>query len=779
MDGYVTIGTKIDTSGIESGITRIENKLDKKSRNMGQKFSAGFLLGFSLLTSVLTKFLEGLANSMDSAISRVDTMNNFSRVMENLGQSAKDSQESIDYMAEKLIGLPTTVDAGASAVQRFTSANNNVKASTEMYLALNNAILAGGAPMQQQASALENLSRAYASNSMDAEQWYSIMTTAPAQMNQVAEAMGLGKNNAEALGQGLRDGTISMNEFMATLVRMNKEGLNGFPTLEEQARESTGGIQTSITNLKTAFTKGMAEILQTIGQTNITNFFQTIINAIKAVIPYIAAFVRSFMVAVTFIGKAISTISNAIGKLFGKKGQSETKEFSASLSGASVSMGDIGSGAGTASDKLGKASKSAKELKKQLAGFDEMNVLQDNTPASGGGAGGGVGAGGVGDLGALGDMGDFGLGELKDTIEKLNPLTELFTALIWGLVGALTALKLLNLAQDFGLIDEAVKNSSLLRIAIGIGVAIAGLVVAIQGLIKYLKDPSWKNFGQVLQGISIAVIGIGIAVGGLPVIIVGVIALIVATIIKYWDEIKAFLSKGIDWLASRGDWIRDKFGNTIGNIYDIFITTLKSIMVGIDTTFKGFKQMFDGIIQFVKGVFTGNWKSAWEGVQKIVGGAFVAMKGTAQAVLSAIVGFATSVATTIGNGIASIFKSIINGMLSKIQSFMNGPIDAVNKLRDVINKVPGINLGKLPRFNLPRLAKGGIINLPGSGVAIGGESGREGVIPLTDSQQMELLGEAIGKYITVNASITNTMNGRVISRELQKINNENDFAFNR
>lgn len=80
--------------------------------------------------------------------------------------------------------------------------------------------------------------------------------------------------------------------------------------------------------------------------------------------------------------------------------------------------------------------------------------------------------------------------------------------------------------------------------------------------------------------------------------------------------------------------------------------------------------------------------------------------------------------------------------------------------------------------------KGAVINLPGRGVPVGssvygGESGREGVIPLTDSQQMELLGEAIGKYITINANITNSMNGRVISRELQKIQNESNFASNR
>lgn len=55
---------------------------------------------------------------------------------------------------------------------------------------------------------------------------------------------------------------------------------------------------------------------------------------------------------------------------------------------------------------------------------------------------------------------------------------------------------------------------------------------------------------------------------------------------------------------------------------------------------------------------------------------------------------------------------------------------------------------------------------------------QNGVIPLTDSQAMETLGEAIGKYITINANITNTMNGRIISRQIQQIIANQDFAYN-
>lgn len=93
---------------------------------------------------------------------------------------------------------------------------------------------------------------------------------------------------------------------------------------------------------------------------------------------------------------------------------------------------------------------------------------------------------------------------------------------------------------------------------------------------------------------------------------------------------------------------------------------------------------------------------------------------------------------------------------------------------------PGLNFANtLKKF---KFAKGGIINMPGRGVpllnAVGGEKGQEGIVPLTDSQQMELLGRAIGKYITLNATIITEMNGRVIGRELKKVDTDNDFATN-
>ena len=196
-----------------------------------------------------------MSNSMGDAISRVDTMNNFPNVMKNLGISTKESQKAIDKISKGLEGLPTTLDAGALAVQRFTSANGNVGKSTDMFLALNNALLAGGASTEIQASALEQLSQAYAKGKPDMMEWRSLQTAMPAQLKQVASAFNM--TSAE-LGEALRGGSISMDQFMEQIINLNKNGTGKFASFTEQAKNSTNGLRTNITNLKTAIVRGMA-----------------------------------------------------------------------------------------------------------------------------------------------------------------------------------------------------------------------------------------------------------------------------------------------------------------------------------------------------------------------------------------------------------------------------------------------------------------------------------------------------------------------------------------
>ena len=419
-----------------------------------------------------------------------------------------------------------------------------------------------------------------------------------------------------------------------------------------------------------------------------------------------------------------------------------------------------------AKNSTGGISKNTGKIKKDLqtTPFDEMNILTDTSDSgTSGGAGGGAIAPSI-DPSML-------QGEVPDWLKWIADNKDLILSIMAGITAGLLAWKL-------GL--DGIK-------ALGIGLLIGGILYAIESLIEYLKDPSWGNFGKIITGIGIALMGLGLIIGGpagLPVIIAGAITAILGLIVSNWDKIKAFLQQGIDWLKGKSDWVHEMFGEVIGNIYDAWVEKLQLILNFFDNTFKNIKSIFDNIISFIRNVFTGNWKGAWENIKNIFVTIWNQIKNTFVTIFSLIKNMVVTVAQTTGTIIAGVFKVVINAVLRTIETVLNAPIRAINSLIGVINNVPGINLGTLSTFNLPRLAKGTILNAPGRGVpvaggtALAGEAGREAYLPLSDTQLLEELGSTIGKYITINANITNTMNGRVISRQLQQIKNDREFAYN-
>ena len=406
------------------------------------------------------------------------------------------------------------------------------------------------------------------------------------------------------------------------------------------------------------------------------------------------------------------------------------------------------------------ASKAVKEIKKQLAGFDEINMLTDQSDT-----GTSAGAGGVGmpsfDLSAM-------QGDVPPWLQWIIDNKDLILSILAGIAAGLLAIKL---------------GASGIQ-ALGIGVMVAGIIYTIQSLLDYLKDPNWENFGKVIQGIGIAIVGLGILIGNVPLIVAGAIVLIVGLIIKHWEEIKSFLQRGIDWLKGKSDWVHQMFGNTIGNIYDTFVANLQLILNWFDMTFTNIKRIFDGLIQFIKGVFTGNWREAWEGIKNIFGGIFNWIGNTVKTVLQMAWNLVRDFATTGANAVAGIFRAIVNAVLRTIENVLNSPIRTINRLIGIINGLPGVRLSTLPTFRLPRLKTGAIINMPnrgtlvGGGSAIAGEAGREGILPLDDRQAMAELGAEIGRHVLVNLTNITTMNGRVIGRELKQVQSEQEFAYN-
>ncbi len=381
-------------------------------------------------------------------------------------------------------------------------------------------------------------------------------------------------------------------------------------------------------------------------------------------------------------------------------------------------------------------SKAVKEIKKQLSGFDEVNMLTSQSDT-----GTKAGAGGVGTP-------DFDLskmqGKIPDWLQWLIDNGEFVKDIIEAITFALITMKLTGLDPILSL---------------GIGIIIKGVLDIIKSIVDYIKNPTWENFLNILKGVSEVLIGIGVILGTLTgnwiPLLIGLVAYVGVQVAKNWESIKATL-------LTVGKWMYDK---VITPVLKFF----KEMWAKIKETFKPtvdfFKEKFKGAFEKIKEAFKGVGKF-FESVWNTIRGVFV------------------GIGQKMGNAVGESFKKAVNAIFDILEGIVNAPIRAINGLIGVINAVPGINLGYLNTLSLPRLKTGAIINMPnrgtlvGGGSAIAGEAGHEGILPLDDRQAMAELGAEIGKHVVINLTNINKMNARVIGRELKQVQSEQDFAFN-
>ncbi|HGI4919389.1 TPA: hypothetical protein ACJS0S_001040 [Streptococcus agalactiae] len=105
----------------------------------------------------------------------------------------------------------------------------------------------------------------------------------------------------------------------------------------------------------------------------------------------------------------------------------------------------------------------------------------------------------------------------------------------------------------------------------------------------------------------------------------------------------------------------------ISNVMTVAFQTISGIV-------KNLLKVLGGIITFITGVFTGNWRKAWQGVVNMLGGIF--------------------------GGIGVIMKGAINGVIGVINSAIGG----INSLIGTVNKIPGVDIGTIG--SIPYLARG-------------------------------------------------------------------------
>lgn len=249
-----------------------QNAGSKGGGQAGKGFASGLLAKGGIIgaaAAVTTKAMGVISNSIGSAVGRADQMNNFPKVMKNLGYSSQDAAASIKKISNALDGLPTTSSAMTGMVQQLAPLTSNLDEATDIALAFNNAMLAGGASTMEQENALTQYTQMLSAGKVDMQAWRSIQAAMPGQLNQVAEAMlGAGKNSND-LYEAMKNGSISFDDFNKKVMELNQNGFGKYASFAQQAKDATQGIGTAMENVQNRVAKAVQKVIEAVGVENI------------------------------------------------------------------------------------------------------------------------------------------------------------------------------------------------------------------------------------------------------------------------------------------------------------------------------------------------------------------------------------------------------------------------------------------------------------------------------------------------------------------------------
>lgn len=201
-----------------------------------------------------------------------------------------------------------------------------------------------------------------------------------------------------------------------------------------------------------------------------------------------------------------------------------------------------------------------------------------------------------------------------------------------------------------------------------------------------------------------------------------------------------FIQPVASWILEKLSPVFSFFGNLVSGV-------IGSVVAFISDAVGNITRWLGGIINFITGIFTGNWEKAWNGVKDIFGG--------------------------IVDSLVAVFKLPINLIIDGINSFISG----LNKVQ-VPDWVPlvggkGINIPKIPK-----LARGGVVDSPT--IAEIGEAGKEVVMPLERNtswiqQLADKLTERIGNSENNNPIqlIVKIGEDTILDKFIDKINQKN------
>ena len=338
---YITIMPEMSkfTGAVNSALKGAGSTSGKTYSTSFMDIVKGSALG-TALGNLASKAGGVIASGFGTGISRLDTIKNYPKVMQSLGYSTDDADRSIKTIMEHLDGLPTATQDMVTLTQAISDSTGDLDLATAAALGFNDMMLANGASAEEMTTAQGVLNRVLGKGSATTAQWQSLTSVMPAQLGMVAKSMLGAGASTEDLHAALEDGTISWNDFLQAIADLDKNGYideagNKLGSFEEQARANSHGIGTAIDNIRNRVGAGWAEILDRVGQEEISGTIDKMSYGVKNAMYRVADAVGYIKDAIgkTKIAENLGKIFKGIGDAFARIDTGELKKFADAIVG--------------------------------------------------------------------------------------------------------------------------------------------------------------------------------------------------------------------------------------------------------------------------------------------------------------------------------------------------------------------------------------------------------------------------------------------------------------
>ena len=176
-----------------------------------------------------------------------------------------------------------------------------------------------------------------------------------------------------------------------------------------------------------------------------------------------------------------------------------------------------------------------------------------------------------------------------------------------------------------------------------------------------------------------------------------------------WNGIQSIFSVAVGFFST----IFSGVVNTVSGIFSTIVNIASNIWGGI-------KSVFSGVVSFFSGIFSG--------AVNVITSVFGRIVGFFSGIWSSITGIFSRVGEVVGKAITGVVSKAVNGILSTACRIINGFISAINFAIGIINAIPGVNISKLSKLNVPQMERGGVLKKGQVGLLEG--NGAEAVVPL-------------------------------------------------